>query len=269
MSVRTLEFGVGVSLDGPIEPSKLGNLGDLIIAHGLVIVSVPHLSPQELGRMMAEIGTPVRTPFVQELSDIPGLIRVVREAWEDRRATYGGAWHQDWSFLEHPPNVSLMYCVAAPSSGGSTAFVHLGRVFGSLSLGLQRVLRASEGIHSSEPSFGPSGWYRDSSPASMDLHLGQEQITFVHPAVREREGMQPVLNLNPAYTIGLKDWSNEEASPLLSTIYARFNVAEFGTRIRLKEGDLIAWDNDVLAHRAVADYENQRRELWRATVQAM
>jgi taurine dioxygenase len=71
----------------------------------------------------------------------------------------------------------------------------------------------------------------------------------LHPAVIEHPHTgEKVLYANRGFTIGIADWSPEEAAHLLQEIFDFAETDRFIREVRWSMGDIIIWDNRLLAH---------------------
>ena len=46
------------------------------------------------------------------------MVAVLKEADEQGISTFGGTWHSDFSFLDQPPSLTLLYALELPEVGG-------------------------------------------------------------------------------------------------------------------------------------------------------
>ena len=199
----------------------------------------------------------------------PNVIAVVKEADETKRLNFGGNWHTDWSFLETPPSYTLLHARELPPFGGDTLFANQILAFESLSTGMQAMLKKMQAVHSARRPYGPSSHLANKSHLrSMKIKTGEEALAeMLHPVVRNiSESGQGALYLNKGYTIRFADMTEAESAGLLAYLYEQSVRAEFIIRVTWRANMLTIWDNRMLQHFAVNDYDGYRREMRRTSV---
>ena len=98
--------------------------------------------------------------------------------------------------------------------------------------------------------------YSDSALATQ-----RHPIARVHP-----ETGRTALFVSMGYTIGIDGMDDEEAAPILRTLFEHQARPEFVYRHRWSQGMLVVWDNRCVTHAATGGYEGHRRLLHRITV---
>ena len=88
-----------------------------------------------------------------------------------------------------------------------------------------------------------------------------QPIARVHP-----ETGRTALFVSPGYTIGIDGMADDEAVPLLKTLFAHQAQPEFIYRHVWQQGTLLLWDNRSVVHAATGGYDGHRRLLHRITV---
>ena len=148
-------------------------------------------------------------------------------------------WHTDMSYLEIPPDISMLYALEVPSNGGDTSLCNMGAALDELPAHLRtRIANLSikhDGTYNSG-GFLRQGMREDSDPMTCE---GQ-----THPAVcaHPRTG-RPVLYLGRrrnAYIIGLE---REDSEDLLDQLWEFATLAHHTYCHQWRVGDLLMWDN--------------------------
>jgi taurine dioxygenase len=243
-------------------------LNDALAEHSVVFVRDQQLTPEQQVELTRRFGAVLRVPYVKPLDDHPDVIAVLKEADERNISTFGGTWHSDFSFLDEPPSVTLLFAVDVPEFGGDTLWSSQYAAYDSLSRGMKRVLEPLRAVQTAWPhgTKGPGASAAVSRSVVMTRNDPTADREVVHPVVR----VHPVtgrkaLFVNPVYTERFADMSVDESRPLLGYLFDHATRAEFTCRLRWAPGTLAIWDNRCLLHLAVNDYDGSRRLLHRTT----
>ncbi len=248
--------------------SELADVREAMCRYEVVVFRSQHLSPAEQSEFSRRLGESAETPFVRTMDDHPDVIRVVKEADEGAAFNFGGAWHSDFSFLEHPPSFTILAAVDVPPYGGDTMFASMSAAWRALDHATQEGLRALQAVHTARDAY---------SRRMQPVHSGMRGMTIEcddsanderrHPLVRRHgETGETVLFFNRAYVRDLDGLDRSEAVELLNFLHAHTTDAAFTYRHRWLSGDVVVWDNRSTQHLALNDYAGFRRELTRTTV---
>jgi taurine dioxygenase len=236
-----------------------------------LVVTFPDqaLDDASLAHFTSRLGRFGLEPFIEGEATHPNVIAVVKEADETRRLNFGGNWHTDWSFLETPPSYTLLHARELPPFGGDTLFANQILAFESLSSGLQSLLQNMQAVHSARRPYGPQSHLANKSHLrSMKIKTGVEALAeFLHPVVRrDPDTGRRALYVNKGYTIRFADMTEPESAGLLAFLYEHCVRAEFIIRVSWRVNMLTIWDNRLVQHFAVNDYDGYRREMHRTSV---
>lgn len=208
-------------------------------------------------------------PFVEGESTHPNVIAVVKEADETKRFNFGGNWHSDWSFQETPPSYTLLHARELPPVGGDTLFANQYLAWESLTSGMRKLLGGMRAMHSARRPYGPQSRFSDKNELrSMKIRTGPEALAeWPQPIARRHPGTgRTALYVNKVYTIRFEGLSEAESAGMLGYLYEHSVRPEFIIRVVWKPNMLTIWDNRVVQHLAVNDYDGWRREMHRTTV---
>lgn len=244
-------------------------LNEALAEHSVVFLRDQHLTPDEQVELTRRFGEVLRVPYIQPLAGHPDVVAVLKEADEQNISTFGGTWHSDFSFLDEPPSLTLLYALELPEVGGDTLWSSQYAAYDALSPGMQRLLDPLSAIHTGWPhgTNGPDTTTAVSRSVVMKRNDPSADREVVHPVVR----VHPVtgrkaLFVNPVYTQRFADMTTDESRPLLHHLHDHATRAEFTCRLRWAPGTIAIWDNRCLLHLAVNDYDGSRRLLHRTTV---
>ncbi|MBT3557557.1 MAG: taurine dioxygenase [Rhodospirillales bacterium] len=264
---------IGAEIEGiDLRSSDLATHADFLIdalaRHQVVFFRDQHLNLEQQKSLTRVFGPLSKLSYVEPLDGEPYVIRVLKEA-DEVGGTFGGDWHTDFSFVEHPPAGSVLSAVEIPPVGGDTLWTSQATAWDALPDDLKDLLLGRDAIHVGKPygaKWSPPEETRSGYSIKMvrgDPAADQEQK---HPAVlRNPITGRHMLFLNPTYVSRLDGMSEEESTPILNRIQAHATRPEFCCRFRWSAGTVAIWDNMATQHFAVNDYSGHRRLMYRTT----
>jgi len=237
--------------------------------HAVLFFRDQHLSPEQQLAVTRRFGPILRVPYIRHLDAYPDIIAVLKEADERKISTFGGTWHSDFSFLEAPPSLTLLYALELPAVGGDTLWASQYAAYDALSTAMQHLLGPLRAVQTAWPhgTRGPGSDTAVSRSVGMARNDPSADLEVLQPVVR----VHPVtgrkaLFVNPVYTQRFEGMTEDESRPLLQFLFQHATRAEFTCRLRWEPGTLAVWDNRCLLHLAINDYDGSRRLLHRTTV---
>lgn len=258
---------VGIDLGDP-SSETMSLMNQALADHAVLFVRDQHLTPEQQVELTRRFGAVLRVPYISPLAEHPDVIAVLKEADERNISTFGGTWHSDFSFLDEPPSLTLLYALDLPEVGGDTLWSSQYAAYDTLSTGMKRLLGPLRAIHTAWPhgTKGPDARAAVSRSVVMTRNDPSADREVVHPVIR----VHPVtgrraLFVNPVYTQRFEDMTAAESQPLLQHLFEHATQAEFTCRLRWTPGTLAVWDNRCLLHLAINDYDGSRRLLHRTT----
>ena len=179
------------------------------------------------------------------MAEHPEMIEIIKEPGD--KLNFGGGWHSDMSFLEHPSIGSILYALEVPECGGDTLFASQVAAYEALSPGLKATLEGLNAVHSANREYGargPSAQKRGSMQIAEAEGMAGE---YVHPVVKvhprdRQEGALRQSGLH-AEIRGLVDGANpSRCSTTCSPIRAMkaSPAASAGRRARSPSGTIAA-----------------------------
>ena len=259
---------LGLDLADP-SAAAMQRIHQALADHAVLFFRDQHLTPTQQLAVTQRFGAILRVPYIRHLDQYPDIIAVLKEAEERNISTFGGTWHSDFSFLEEPPSLTLLYALELPELGGDTLWASQYAAYEALSPGMRTMLDPLRAIQSAWPhgTKGPAAGTAVSRSIGMvrgdpaaDREIAQP-VVRVHPVTGRK-----ALFVNPVYTQRFEGMSEAESRPLLQYLFAHATRAEFTCRLRWAPGTLAVWDNRCLLHLAINDYDGSRRLLHRTTV---
>lgn len=172
------------------------------------------------------------------------------------------AWHTDGSWKQRSGQATIIYSDEVPAAGGETHFCDMYAAWESLSSERQQLLLPLRAVHNLD--FSRTRRHR------VDL-MTEEQKRATPPVT------QPVVRMHPqtrriALYLGdhaeyIEGMPYDEGRALIETINAQAIDPSRVYEHRWRPGDLIAWDNRCLQHRATEyDASTVRRVMRRCTI---
>jgi taurine dioxygenase len=198
----------------------------------------------------------------------PGFpdIYVVSNVLDDKGQPIGAlgageaVWHTDMSYLELPPDASMLYALEIPAAGGNTYFCGMQAVWRALPAPLKAKLGTRRIKH--DGTFNSGGYVRQGVTPTDDPHKAPGAW---HPAVC----MHPVTG-EPAIYLGRRRNSYVEGLPraesdaLLDELWQFVDSPQFIYEHRWRVGDLVVWDNRSTMHRR-DPFDNASRRVMHRT----
>jgi taurine dioxygenase len=187
-------------------------------------------------------------PYVPSIEGYPGIMKI----YDPNPITQ--TWHSDSTHMSNPHAYTLLLARVLPKVGGDTMFASAVKAFGSLSSGMQVMLRTLSAVH-------------EGTSLAADAGLDHEAVVAVHPVVRTHPDTGgEALFVNDNYVTRIDGWTPEESQPLLEYLYGVIGRYENTYRHRWRDGDLVIWDNRSTQHAVVGDVAGEERVLHRVTI---
>jgi taurine dioxygenase len=226
------------------------------------------LTPDQHKDFGLRFGTLNIHPQYVPLDGHPEILPILKEP-EDT-LNIGAAWHTDVSFLEQPSLGSILFAHDVPESGGDTMFANQFLAYEALSEGMRDMLDGMTAVHSDRVLSNPASAKNRNEGRSTLIReeaMTEEEIVNEHPVVRTHvDTGRKSLYVNRAFTTRFSGMTEAESQPLLDFLYAQAVRPEFTCRFRWEKKSVAFWDNRCTQHYALNDYQGQRREMHRVTV---
>lgn len=268
LSVRRIAGALGAEVSGvdlrrPMDKGAARALRQVFLDHQVIFFRDQDLSLDQYMRFARAMGTPIEYPFVKGLDGYPCIIEVKK--LEHERVNFGGIWHSDTTYLEHPPMASMLLAREIPAYGGDTLFSNQYLAWESLSTPMQRMLNGLVAINSSakaDVSRTREDRIRSDGKAASTEYRAAHPLVRTHP-----ETGRKALYVNVAHTIGIEGMSDAESQALLHFLHEHQNKVEFTCRFVWQRHSLAFWDNRCTQHNPINDYHGFRRVMHRITLE--
>jgi len=179
----------------------------------------------------------------------------------------GHYWHSDLSYKAVPSLGSMLHAQELPQQGGDTLFANQHTAWESLPRHLQRAVDGASAEHSYLAKYAElqkrNPWRPNLTQAQID-----EVVPAIHPIVRTHpETGRRALFVSEHFTTRVVGLPQDESRELLDALFAHSTRPEHIYRHQWQERDMVFWDNRSLMHLAAGCPDDQRRKLYRTTIE--
>ena len=265
------DFGArvtGIDLCGDIRPQDVSSLREGWLKYQVLSFPNQPMDHTALEYFTTRFGEFGNDPYVKAIDDHQNILEVRREP-NEKVAPFGGAWHSDWSFQQTPPSATILHAKTIPPVGGNTLYADGIRAYETLDPSLRDDIADMTAIHSARRPYSHEGYERGGGrDRSMTILPNDDAwATQEHTVVRTHpESKRKSLWVNPVYTIGIVDMSEQESERLLQRLFAHCLNDDLVYEHRWSANMLTMWDNRSVQHCAQGGYDGHRRLLHRTTV---
>ena len=255
---------LGVDLAAGLCASQAQEIRQALLDNLVIFLRNQKLTSQQFLNFAKALGEPVEYPFVKGLADFPHIIEVKK--LEHEKVNFGGIWHSDTTYLEHPPMGSMLLSKEVPPYGGDTLFANQYLAYESLTSTMQQLLKGLIGISSSARA--DVSKTREDRIKTDGKEAAPQEYRAEHPVIRTHpETGRKALYVNVAHTAGIKGMTDEESGPLLEFLFRHQIKPELTCRYAWEPNAIAFWDNRCAQHNPVNDYHGFRRVMHRITLQ--
>lgn len=171
-------------------------------------------------------------------------------------------WHTDMSYLELPPDASMLYALEIPPAGGDTWICGMQAAWASLPEALKERVRGRRIKH--DGTYNSGGYLRQGVEPSDDPHRAPGAW---HPAVcRHPETGAASLYLGRRRNSYVEGLALAESEALLDTLWAHIDGPDLRYVHKWRVGDLLLWDNRSTMHRRDPFDQSARRVMHRTQI---
>jgi taurine dioxygenase len=169
-------------------------------------------------------------------------------------------WHTDMSYLELPPDASMLYALEIPPRGGNTYFCGMHAVWQALPLSLKAQIETRRIKH--DGTFNSGGYVRQGVTPTDDPHQAPGAW---HPAVcRHPITGEPALYLGRRRNSYVEGLPPAQSNALLDVLWRFLDSPQFFYEHHWRVGDLVLWDNRSTMHRR-DPFDNATRRVMHRT----
>jgi taurine dioxygenase len=253
----------GVDLARALPDELVAALRRAWLEHLVLYFRSQSLAPAQFMAFAERFGTPIEYPYLKGIEGYPHITEVKK--LEHERVNFGGVWHSDTTYLEHPPMASMLLAREIPPYGGDTLFANMYLAYETLSERMQRLLDGLTAVNSSAKA--DASKTREDRVRSDGREGARAELVAEHPVVRTHpETGRKALYVNPGHTVRFGGMTAEESQPLLEFLFRHQVRQEHTCRFVWQPGSIALWDNRCVQHYPVNDYHGFRRVMHRITL---
>jgi taurine dioxygenase len=155
------------------------------------------------------------------------------------------AWHTDMSYLDNPPDASLLYAVEVPEAGGDTWIAGMAAALAGMDPELRARIAGRRIKH--DGTYNSGGYLRQGLVATDDPLKAPGAF---HPAIcRHPRSGREALYLGRRRNAWVEGVERAESEALLDALWAHATRDEYCYKHRWRVGDVLIWDNRMTLHR--------------------
>ncbi len=266
--VRPLAPAMGLEVEGvklsELDDDKLNFIKELLLENKLLIFRDQHIAPAELLEFSNRMGDVQKYPFSSGIDGYPNIVEIRKEPHQQEN--FSGMWHVDSTYLDNPPDFTILTARATPKVGGDTIFADSQTAFSRLSKGMKAFLLNNDAIYVSNKYQSARKKMHHLTNFS-EIATANASFEAIHPAVKINEDTgQASIYVNKEHTYKFANMTVEESTPILEYLYEYIARPEFTSRIQWENGTVVMWDNRSVQHHAVNDYFGSLRVMHRVIV---
>ena len=176
-----------------------------------------------------------------------------------RRA--GENWHSDMCYTARPPRGTVLYAIEIPELHGlplgDTEFASAAAAWDALPDAMKGTLEGRRAV------FDFRGRKRSLTPTQAEI---DRNPPVRHPLVRTHPSTgRKCLYVMRDDCIGIDGMEADAAEALIAALSDHIVKPAFVYRHQWRPGDVLMWDNCVVQHRAIQDYDMPQRRLMHRT----
>lgn len=255
----------GLDLSGDMSDMDFNAVQSALRRYGVIAIRDQALTPAEHLAFARRFGGIHYHPHVQGLPEQPEVIEILKT--ETDTANFGAGWHSDQMFGPEPANFTCLYGLEIPEVGGDTLFACMRGGFKALSPAMQRL---AGGLKSKNLSVASQLARHNASATATFANMRakeapKDEPMAEHPIVRQHPETGEACLYIGLHTTELADFTEAESRPLIDYWLASMTQPENTCRLRWQPGTLAIWDNRLVLHNAINDYQGKRRRMHRVT----
>jgi taurine dioxygenase len=262
---------LGLDLSQPVSDEDFARLHRAHLDYHVLVFRDQHITPGQqvaFSRRWGPLQIHVLRQF--QLASNPEVLVISNIRENGQPIGLGDAghfWHSDLSYKETPSLGSMLHAQELPEEGGDTLFANQHTAWEQLPEHLKRAVAGLKAEHSYLCRYADlqkrNPWRPSLTQAQID-----EVKPVVHPVVRTHpETGRKALFVSEHFTTRIVGLPDDESRALLDELFEHSTRPQHIYRHNWQAQDMVFWDNRSLMHLAAGCPEDQRRKLYRTTIE--
>jgi taurine dioxygenase len=262
---------VGLDLGQPLDDDLFRRIHQAHLDYHVLVFRDQRITPSQQIAFSRRFG-PLQIHVLRQfqLQTHPEILVVSNVKQDGKPIGLGDAghfWHSDLSYKEHPSLGSMLHAQELPVEGGDTLFANMHLAYDTLPSALKEAIEGRVAEHNYLAQYAElqrhNPWRPNLTQAQID-----EVRPVVHPVVRTHpETGSRALFVSEHFTTRIVGLPDNESRALLDELFAHSVRPEHVYRHQWRAYDMVFWDNRSLMHLAAGCPEDQRRTLYRTTIE--
>ena len=254
----------GIDLSRGLADAEFSEVARALWEGGVLAIKGQRLAPGQFLAFARRFGRP--EPHVIDQFHYPGYPDIL--ILSNRRkqngepmglADAGSYFHTDYSYLQVPARLTMLYSIEVPSRGGNTLFASMYAAYDGLPQRLKERLEGRIGAFT----------YGGRRKATALLNEEDRNWTPVfHPIVRTHpETGRKALYFDPGKILRIEGLEPAESDALIDELTERMIQPDGEYHHQWRKGDIVIWDNRCSYHKAAGDYPPEEDRIhWRVSI---
>lgn len=275
MRIRPITSSVGAEIEGVdlgnLTASDLNSIVEAWDAHNALLFRDQDLDDDAFVAFAKKFGVLEHAPIMENgRTPVPGypeiyVVSNVKGADGKPIGSLGAGeavWHTDMSYLDNPPDASMLYARELPPSGGDTWVAGMCAAYDGLPADLKSEVAGKRIKH--DGTFNSGGYKRAGVEVKDDP---RDSVGAYHPIVcaHPRTG-RPALYLGRRRLAYVEGMDLDASEALLDRLWEHATQAEFSFAHSWRVGDILMWDNRATLHRRDPFDATARRIMHRTQI---
>ena len=262
---------IGLDVGAPLDDDDVAQLHQAHLDHHVLVFRNQQISPRQQVRFSRRFG-PLQIHVLRQfqLASNPEVLVISNIREHGQPIGLGDAghfWHSDLSYKAIPSLGSMLHAQELPRDGGDTLFANQHSAWDTLPDDLRAAVRDARAEHRYLAKYAElqklNPWRPDLTQAQID-----EVVPAIHPVVRTHpETGRLALFVSEHFTTRIIDVPAATSDALLQALFEHSTRAELIYRHQWQSGDMVFWDNRSVTHQAAGCPADQRRKLYRTTIE--
>jgi taurine dioxygenase len=268
LTIRKLAPALGAvvgnfDIAAPHDDADIAAIRAALDEHLVIFFEDQTITPEQQRDFAARFGDLYVHPLYPGQSGLPEIMIL---EYDEKRRGHNNIWHSDVTYIQTPPQASLLYAEVLPGIGGDTLWANTYLAYEALSDPLKELAGSLHAVHDFSKAFRPER-FAEYGIAERAGKAYEDNPPVLHPVVRTNQQTgRKALFVNQNFTSRIAGVSERESRALLDFFLAHLNQPEFQVRWQWKPNVAAFWDNRWTQHYALSDYYPNHRRMRRATI---